>query len=168
MNNRPRPSASTEALRASGEPPSPWLGILRTCVSWSLVASAATSVVAAFVAGAPAAFSVGLAALLVIMFFAVSLLVAELVGRVSPGAALGAFMITYLVKVFGVGFVLLAVGIPDWVERGWFMWSAIGIVVLWQAGEIRAFSKARLPIYTSSDDSAGAPNSTTTTETVGE
>lgn len=168
MKNTPRPSASTEALRASAEPPSPWLGILKACVSWSLIGSAATMIVAAFIAGSLAAFSVGLAALLVIMFFGVSLLVAELVGRVSPGAALGAFMITYLVKVFGIGFVLLAVGIPDWVEQGWFMWSAIGIVVLWQAGEVRAFSKARLPIYISQDEPAKTPNSTTTTETVGE
>jgi ATP synthase protein I len=147
MKNSRRRSGSPGAPSAPAEPPPPWLGILKTCLYWTLGASLATVLVAAFTAGSAAAFSVGLAALLVIAFFAVGLLVADAVGRVSPGAALGAFILTYLVKVFGIGFILLAIGIPAWVDRGWFLWTAIGVVVLWQAGEIRAFSKARLPLY---------------------
>lgn len=147
MNKSRKHAEASGAVTASDAPAGPWLGILKTCLSWTVAACVAAAVVALFVGGPLAAASVGLAALLVIAFFGISLLIAEMVGRISPGAALGAFVITYMVKVFAVGFALLQAGLPEWVDRPWFLWSALGAVVLWQAGEIRAFSKARMPIF---------------------
>ena len=147
MNMSRRRAEASGTIAVSEAPAGPWLGILKTCLCWTVAACAAAALAALFVAGAFAAASVGLAALLVIVFFGISLLIAEVVGRISPGAALGAFILTYLVKVFAVGFTLLAIGLPGWVDQVWFLWSALGSVVLWQAGEIRAFTKARMPVF---------------------
>lgn len=147
MKKSRKRAVAYEAITVSDAPVAPWLGILRTCLTWTVVACAAAALVALFVSGPLAAASAGVASLLVIVFFGISLLIADWVGRISPGAALGAFVITYMVKVFVVGFALLAIGLPAWVNGPWFLWTALGAVVLWQAGEIQAFSKARLPVF---------------------
>lgn len=160
MNKSRKRAEAGGALVASDAPAGPWLGILKTCLTWTVAACVLAALVSLVISGPLTAASVGLAALLVIVFFGISLVIAEVVGRVSPGAALGAFVITYMVKVFAVGFTLLAVGLPDWVDRPWFMWTALGAVVLWQAGEIHAFSKARMPVFD--------PDAPTTTPKAGE
>lgn len=149
--NGPRRAKSPSA---SGETPGPWLAILRKCFVATAVASAAAAAAAYFAAGPAAAGSVAAAAVLVVVFFGSSLLIGHVVGRRNPSAALGAFMVGYVVKVVGFGAVAFLVGAPAWLDKDWFMWSAVGTVVLWQAVELFAFSKVRLRIYNDPEPAA--------------
>ncbi|MNW70081.1 hypothetical protein D3C74_492650 [compost metagenome] len=58
-----------------------------------------------------------------------------------------AFLGTFVIKVFGIAFLLLNLGLPDWVNRQGFVLAAAVSLVAWQTGEIRAFMKTRLAIY---------------------
>ncbi len=149
-----RGSKANGALAASSAPRSPWMGILKTCTAYTISVGAAASLVLWPILGAQFAGSIGFGVGLVIIFFGVSLLIAELAGRYRSSWALPAFLFTYVLKIFGMGFLVLFSGLPDWVHRPAFMWGAIGSLVLWQFGEIRAFSKARLPIF---DDEEPTP-----------
>jgi ATP synthase protein I len=149
-----RGSKPNGALAASSAPRSPWMGILKTCTAYTFSVGAAVSLVLWPILGAQFAGSIGFAVGLVIIFFGVSLLIAELAGRYRSSWALPAFLFTYMLKIVGMGFLVLFSGLPDWVYRPAFMWGAIGALVLWQFGEIRAFSKARLPIF---DDEEPTP-----------
>ncbi|HBH58169.1 MAG TPA: hypothetical protein DDY41_08510, partial [Arthrobacter bacterium] len=85
--------------------------------------------------------------LLVMLFFAISLLVGHFMGRSNPSGAIGMFVATYFIKVVGFAVVLFVIGAPAWLLSRWFVIGAVATVVLWQAAEIYAFSKARLQIY---------------------
>jgi ATP synthase protein I len=85
--------------------------------------------------------------LLVMAFFAISLLVGHFVGRNNPSGAIGVFVVTYFVKVVGFAVVLFVVGTPEWLHDRWFLIGAVACVVFWQAAEIYGFSKARFRIY---------------------
>lgn len=151
MTKPARGSKATGALVASSAPRSPWMGILKTCTTYTLGVGAVASLVLWPILGPHVAWSIAFAVGLVILFFGVSLLIAETAGRINISYALPAFLFTYVIKIFGMGFMVLFSGLPDWVHRPTFMWGAIGALVLWQIGEIRAFSKARLPVFADDD-----------------
>lgn len=157
MTKPVRGSKANDAVAASSAPRSPWMGILKTCTAYTFGAGAVASLVLWPILGARFAGSVGFGVGLVIIFFGVSLLIAELAGRYRSSWALPAFLFTYMLKIVGMGLLVLFSGLPDWVYRPAFMWGAIGALVLWQFGEIRAFSKARLPIF--ADEDPASPGS---------
>jgi ATP synthase protein I len=148
-----RGSKPSGALVASSAPRSPWLGILKTCVSYTVGVGAVASIVAWPILGAQAAGSLAFGCALIVVFFGISLLVADWAGRHRASWALPAFLFMYFIKVLGMGFLVLFSGLPEWVLAPYFMWGAIGSLVLWQVGEIRAFSRARLPIFNQDDPS---------------
>lgn len=148
-----RGSKPSGALVASSAPRSPWLGILKTCVSYTVGVGAVASIVAWPILGAQAAGSLAFGCALIVVFFGISLLVAEWAGRHRASWALPAFLFMYFIKILGMGFLVLFSGLPEWVLAPYFMWGAIGSLVLWQVGEIRAFSRARLPIFNQDDPS---------------
>ncbi|MET1155068.1 hypothetical protein [Arthrobacter sp.] len=140
-------AAAGGAIAASGPTRSPWLKILRA----SLMASGAAAVLiiatAATVAGTAGAVSALLGAVLVMLFFAISLLVGHFVGRSNPSGAIGAFIGTYVIKVVGFGAALFLIGTPDWLERTWFFVAAVAAVLVWQAAEVFAFARTRHQLY---------------------
>jgi ATP synthase protein I len=148
-----RGSKASGALVASSAPRSPWLGILTTCVAYTVGVGALASLVAWPILGAREAGSLAFGCALIVVFFGVSLLVAEWAGRYRSTWALPAFLFMYIAKILAMGFLVLFSGLPDWVLAPYFMWGALGSLVLWQFGEIRAFSRARLPIFNSDDPS---------------
>lgn len=151
MTKPVRGSKANGALVASSAPRSPWMGILKTCTSYTLGAGILASLAAWPLLGPQIAGSIAFATAIVMIFFGISLLIAEGAGRINSSWALPAFLFTYVVKIFGMGFLVLLSGLPDWVHRPTFMYGAIGALVLWQIGEIRAFSKARLPVFVDED-----------------
>ncbi|GAA3682631.1 hypothetical protein GCM10023081_20800 [Arthrobacter ginkgonis] len=151
-NGSGRPSVPS----VSGATPGPWLAILRTCLLATAALVAVLAVVAGFVAGTPAAAaSAALGGLLVAVFFGISLLIGHLVGRRNPSAALGAFLAGYVVKVLGFGVLAFGFGRPEWLDTRWFFVAAVASVVVWQAAELRAFSKLRLRLYGDPTDGSG-------------
>lgn len=134
-------------VSASKAPDSIWMPVLGKSLLYALLASTAFFLISWLIADIAYASSGLLAAALVIGFFAMGLLVAEGAGRIRRSWAMPAFLAAFILKVFGLAFVLLSWGLPGWANtQGFILGSAISLVA-WQVGEIRAFSKARLAIY---------------------
>ncbi|MGP9782059.1 hypothetical protein CQ010_17375 [Arthrobacter sp. MYb211] len=144
MNSR------SDRITASAAPKSIWLPILGISVLYSLIATAAFFLISWLLADLRYALSGAFAAGLVIGFFAVSILIAEAAGRIRSTWAMPAFLGTFVIKVFGIAFVLLNLGLPEWVNRQGFVLAAAVSLVAWQVGEVRAFMKTRLAIYNES------------------
>jgi len=130
-----------------------WLRLLLISSAAAVLALAVTSVVAAVMNGGQGVLSVAFGGVLVMAFFAISLLIGHFVGRDNPSGAVGLFVATYFVKVVGFAVVLFVLGAPAWLHGRWFVIGAVVAVVSWQAAEIYGFSKARLQIY--NDPAAG-------------
>lgn len=132
-----------------------WLRLLFLSTTAAVLALAVTAVVAAVMNGGQGALSVAFGGALVIVFFAISLLIGHFVGRNNPSGAVGLFVASYFVKVVGFAVVLFVVGAPEWLHGRWFVIAAAVTVVVWQAAEIRGFSKARLQIYNDPAETEG-------------
>lgn len=84
-----------------------WLRLLVLSSLASGIAAAVTLVVAAMIDGGQGALSTAAGALLVMLFFAISLLIGHFVGRANPSGAIGLFVATYFVKVVGFAWCFL-------------------------------------------------------------
>ena len=140
-------SRSGGYLTPSGPTKAPWLGILRTALAVTGGGAVLAAAAAALISGPEAAASSLLGWFLIVAFFGISLLVGHFVGRSNPSGAIGMFVVTYAIKVVGFAVILFMLGVPEWMHREWFALTAVGVVVLWQAAEIRAFSRTRHLIY---------------------
>lgn len=135
------------SVGVSGPTPSLWLRLLLLSSAAGAGAIVLTGVPALVLGGANGVLSSTFGGLLVMLFFAISLLVGHLMGRTNPSGAIGLFVATYFVKVVGFAVVLFVVGAPAWLHGRWFVIGAVATVVLWQVAEVYGFSKARLQIY---------------------
>ena len=148
-------TSNAESGRASGNGPVGVSGPTRSLWLSLLAYSSAAGAGALILAGIPAVILNGpsgvlsstFGGLLVMFFFATSLLVGHFMGRNNPSGAIGMFVATYFVKVVGFAVVLFVIGAPAWLHGRWFLIGAVATVVFWQAAEIYGFSKARLQIY---------------------
>ncbi|MEH0109266.1 hypothetical protein V6N00_06020 [Tersicoccus sp. MR15.9] len=143
MSRRPGASAVPGPVPAAVPVPSLWLPMLRLCLLVCVPVAVLASVAGAVVAGWGAAGSALGAALLVMAFFAISLLVGHRFESASGTRALRAFLVTYVLKVAGFGAVLLLLGRPGWVDPGWFVGSAVVTLIAWQAAELAGFARSR-------------------------
>ena len=146
-NADPGPASGTGEVGISGPTKSLWLRLLAISSAAGGGALLITSLAGLLVDGTAAALSCLFGGILVIAFFAISLLVGHFGGRNQSSGAIGLFAATYFIKVVGFAVVLFAIGSPDWLSAGWFLAGAVVTVVLWQAAEIYGFSKARLQLY---------------------
>lgn len=125
----------------------PWLGILKWCLALTVPAVLVAAVIGSIVAGVPGLVSTLAAAGVVVLFFAISLLVGHFVGHLAPKALLGAFALTYIIKVIGFGAFLLVPTDPSWFSKAWATVGAVLALVVWQGTEMYRFSKLRLRIF---------------------
>jgi ATP synthase protein I len=148
-------TSNAESGRASGSGPvgvsgptrSLWLRLLALSAAAGAGALILAGIAAGILNGPSGILSSTLGGLLVMIFFAISLLVGHFMGRNNPSGAIGMFVATYFVKVVGFAVVLFVIGAPAWLHGRWFLIGAVTTVVFWQAAEIYGFSKARLQIY---------------------
>ena len=131
----------------AGPTKSLWLRLLLISSAAGAGAILLTGIPALILDGATGALSSTFGGLLVMLFFAISLLVGHFMSRSNPSGAIGMFVATYFIKVVGFAAVLFVLGAPVWLHSRWFVIGAVATVVLWQAAEVYAFSKARLQIY---------------------
>jgi ATP synthase protein I len=141
------PVSGNGKVGASVPTPSLWLTLLKRSSAAAAAGLALCAVPAVILEGAGGALSSTAGGLLVMLFFGISFLVGHFVGRSNPSGAIGMFVATYFIKVVGFAAVLFVVGAPAWLHGRWFVAGAVTAVLLWQAAEIRGFSKARLQIY---------------------
>ncbi|WP_104136221.1 hypothetical protein [Arthrobacter sp. ZGTC131] len=154
-NAEPGPTSGKGFVGVSGPTRSLWLGLLGISSAVSAAALVLAGIVAVALNGWPGLLSSSFGGLLVMAFFAISLLIGHFVGRNNPSGAIGLFVATYFVKVIGFAVVLFAVGAPEWLHGRWFLIGAVVAVVTWQAAEIYGFSKARLQIYNDPEPNKG-------------
>lgn len=143
----PGPPSGAGRVGVSGPTKSLWLRLLALSSAIGGGALLLTSLAALLIAGTAAALSCLFGGVLVIAFFAISLLVGHFGGRNHSSGAIGLFTATYFIKVVGFAVVLFAIGSPEWLDSRWFLAGAVVTVILWQAAEIYGFSKARLQLY---------------------
>jgi ATP synthase protein I len=141
------PPSGNGSVGVSGPTRSLWLRLLLLSSAAGAGAIVLAGIPAMILDGASGVLSSTFGGLLVMLFFAISLLVGHFMGRNNPSGAIGLFVATYFVKVVGFAVVLFVVGAPTWLHTRWFVIGAVATVVLWQAAEIYGFSKARLQIY---------------------
>lgn len=146
-NAEPGPSSGNGPVGVSGPTKSLWLRLLILSSGAGLAGLVLAGIPAAILNGTGGVLSSTFGGLLVMAFFAISLLVGHFVGRNNPSGAIGVFVVTYFVKVVGFAVVLFVIGTPDWLHDRWFLIGAVACVVFWQAAEIYGFSKARFRIY---------------------
>ncbi|MGO4187046.1 hypothetical protein [Pseudarthrobacter sp. TAF60_1] len=146
-NADPGPSSGNGSAGVSGPTQSLWLRLLALSSAAGGAAIILAGLPALLLNGPDGVVSSTLGGLLVMAFFAISLLVGHFVGRNNPSGAIGMFVATYFVKVVGFAVVLFLIGAPAWLHGRWFLIGAVATVVLWQAAELYGFSKARLQIY---------------------
>lgn len=132
---------------ASEPQENPWFGIALRCVSYTAAVGVLVCLVGAVLAGVPGLVSSLTAMIVVVVFFAISLLVAAYMGHRAPKAIMGAFMLTYVVKVIGFGALLLIPHDPSWFSRLWMTIGAVVSVIVWQVIEVLLFSRMRLQIF---------------------
>ncbi len=157
----PGPASGNGAVGASGPRQSLWLGLLGLSSAAAAAGLLLTGTVALVLNGWAGAFSTAFGGLLVMVFFAISLLIGHFVGRSNPSGAIGLFVATYVVKVVGFAVVLFVLGEPAWLHERWFLIGAVVSVVFWQAAEIYGFSKARLQIYNDPESTSRTERGTT-------
>lgn len=121
-----------------------WLRILGRCTLFSAPAVVVVAVIFTFINGWSGLVSGLFGGLLVIAFFAISLLIGHLFGGKAPTASLGIFAITYVVKFVGFAAVLILLGTPQWLSKIPFFIGALVAVLVWQTVELLVFSKAKL------------------------
>jgi ATP synthase protein I len=146
-NAEPGHRSGNGPVGVSGPTKSLWLRLLTLSTGAGFAALVLAAIPAAILNGAEGVLSSTFGGLLVMAFFAISLLVGHFVGRNNPSGAIGVFVVTYFVKVVGFAVVLFVIGAPAWLHGRWFLIGAVAAVVFWQAAEIYGFSKARLRIY---------------------
>lgn len=146
-NADPGPSSGNGSAGVSGPTRSLWLRLLALSSAAGGAAVILAGIPALLLNGPDGVLSSTLGGLLVMAFFAISLLVGHFVGRNNPSGAIGVFVATYFVKVVGFAVVLFLIGAPAWLHGRWFLIGAVATVVLWQASELYGFSRARLQIY---------------------
>ena len=135
--------AAPRALSVSGPTPSPSANILRRCLLVDGLALLVMALLAGIFSDLHGVLSVVLGTVLVMVFFGLSLLAAHLFGRRRPQALISIFFMSYFVKVLGFAAVLFAVGTPDWLDKPWFLGSAVAAVLFWQGVEVWTFSQQR-------------------------
>jgi ATP synthase protein I len=152
------PPSGNGTVGISGPTRSLWLGLLALSSAAAGASLILTGIVALIFNGWVGVFSSSFGGLLVMAFFAISLLIGHFVGRNNPSGAIGLFVATYFVKVIGFAVVLFALGAPEWLHGRWFLIGAVVAVVTWQAAEIYGFSRARLQIYNDPQPDRGTPD----------
>lgn len=125
--------------------------LLRGAIVPALVAGAVTTLVAALIAGGKGVLGSILGLAIVVLFSGVGLLVMRAVRSQDPMIAMTIAMASYAARVvlFGAALVVtgLISGIDDVLDRRFTAIAVVVCVIAWVAGEIRAFTKLRVPTY---------------------
>lgn len=121
----------------------PYAAMLRGAGYPALVASAGAVAVCA-VLGVPELLGALIASAVVLVFFASTLLVLRAFRDVAPAMVLGLAMLTYTTKVAVIGAAVLSLRDASWLSGTAFAVTALVVAVVWLAGEVRGFARARV------------------------
>ncbi|MEV0163664.1 ATP synthase protein I [Nonomuraea fuscirosea] len=118
--------------------------VLKSAAIPTLAVGVVAVVVALLAAGGKGALGAGIGALLVGIFFSISVVAVSYAARVSPQMMAIAAMLSYLVKVVVIMLVLTAFGdTTAWNSRA-FAWTVVVCTLVWTGFEVRAFIKTKM------------------------
>ncbi|MDR8410583.1 hypothetical protein [Nonomuraea sp. 3-1Str] len=118
--------------------------VLKSAALPTLGAGAIVAVVALVVAGGKGMFGAVVGALLVGVFFSISVVAVSYAAKVSPQIMAIAAMVSYLVKVVAVMAMLSAFGDTGAWNPKAFAWSVVVCTIVWTGFEVRAFMKTKM------------------------
>ena len=121
--------------------------ILRGTLKPSLVVCALTTLVFLVAKGTGAALASLLAAALTVGCIAVGLFVMSRFVSVDPLAFLGGAIVIYFGQTIVLGLAMFRLSEAGWLDAVTFGVSALVAVVAWQIFLVRAFMRARRPVY---------------------
>jgi hypothetical protein len=113
-------------------------------------------VVAAILEGGKGAWSAGLGAGLVVVFFSLSLLVMQRTASWQPTAVMSVVLGTYTVKIIALGLAMVLLRDASWLSGPALALTVIVCTVVWLAFEMRAFTRMRVLVTTSTRSAADA------------
>jgi ATP synthase protein I len=99
-------------------------------------------------AGTPGALGSGLASLIVLGLFTVGQLLVLYAARLNPDYALGASMLSFVLKIAVLGVLLLTLGRSEFMNElnsMAFALTALACVMVWLMAQARGLAKARIP-----------------------
>ncbi|MEV4075718.1 hypothetical protein ACGFJC_30845 [Nonomuraea fuscirosea] len=118
--------------------------VLKSAAIPTLAVGVVAVVVALLAAGGKGALGAGIGALLVGIFFSISVVAVSYAARVSPQMMAIAAMLSYLVKVVVIMLVLSVFGdTTAWNSRA-FAWTVVVCTLVWTGFEVRAFIKTKM------------------------
>jgi len=118
--------------------------VLKSAAIPTAVVGAVAVAVALLTAGAEGGLGAAIGALLVGVFFTISIVVVSYAGRISPQLMMLAAMGSYLVKVIVIIAALQAFGDATAWNTTAFAWSVVACTIVWSAFEMRAFVKTKV------------------------
>jgi ATP synthase protein I len=140
-------SAASQPVPApAAEADDPYRAMLRG----ALVPTAAVVLVATaagLVLGGRVLAGAALGAAVVVAFFATSLLVMSAVRHAAPEMLLAAALSVYAAKVAVLGGLVFWLRDEAWLSPTAFAVTALACAVAWLAGQVRAFTRMRLPVW---------------------
>jgi ATP synthase protein I len=122
------------------DPPAP--GILRIALPATLLAGALLTIGSAIVDGGRGALGAAAGTALVIAFFGVDLIGWRRAARKSPDGPMRMAVFGYLVKIVGLGVLLMLLRGHDSIATGPFAVAALTGTACWLGGHLRAFAKS--------------------------
>ncbi len=126
----------------------PFAVMLRGALAPSAVCGVLAVVVAAIGWGPNAAISAALGGLVALVFFATGMiLLSRLVRSANPYAFLAVGMAVYLGQVLGLLIFMIVLRDKAWIDGPALGLAALAVTIVWQGFAMRAFRRARLPIY---------------------
>ena len=108
------------------------------------LAVGALAVTGAAIAGAREAWSAGLGAVLVVVFFSLSLLVMRRTANLEPTAVMAVVLATYTAKILALGAVMILLRDAAWLSGPALALTVIACTLVWLALEMRAFTRLRV------------------------
>ncbi|GAA4927910.1 hypothetical protein GCM10025790_27770 [Nesterenkonia rhizosphaerae] len=122
---------------------------MQFCFLFAAVAAGAAGLFAGWEAAASASIGGGTITVLAVA----SVAVVHWADRTVPEHLVTVYLVTFVMKLLLLG-ALLALPVPQWVERGWAGMTAIVVVLVWQGVMLRGFTQLR---HTVSPDSSRTP-----------
>lgn len=109
---------------------------------------AVLAILSGLIWGWPAAWSALLAVGIVWASFSISALVLARVAEKAPDSLLLMSIGLFCLKFLVLGFLLLGLGLPGWLEPLPTAVAALAAVVLWQIAQFQTTAKSRILLYT--------------------
>jgi ATP synthase protein I len=142
------------------DPATHFSAMLRASALPTVAVALVAVVIAAFAGGAIQAWSAGLGAALVIVFFSLSLLVMQRTATWQPTAVMSVVLATYTAKIVALGLAMVLLRDASWLSGQALALSVIACTIVWLAFEMRAFTRLRVlvspsPLPSDCDDAEG-------------